>query len=76
MAQILIRGLDAETAKRLKARASRNGRSLQSEAKRILENATGYTIEEALQHARRWQRKWTGRRLSDSAKLIREDRKR
>lgn len=75
MAQILVRGLDTSIVERLKARARRHGRSLQSEAKHILENAAGCTIEEALEAAARF-RKNIGRRLDDSAELICEDRRR
>ena len=39
MAQLLIRDLDPEDLERLKARARRDGRSLQAEAKRILQQA-------------------------------------
>ena len=37
MAQILIRQLDDEAKERLKERAERNGRSLEAEAREILE---------------------------------------
>ena len=39
MPDILIRGVSTETIKQLKARAHRNGRSMQSELKSILEGA-------------------------------------
>lgn len=39
MPNILIRDLSPETVKHLKARAHRNGRSMQSELKSILEGA-------------------------------------
>ena len=41
MPGILIRGLKAKTIARLKDRARRNGRSLQSEAKLLLEQSAG-----------------------------------
>jgi plasmid stability protein len=75
MADILIRGLDAKTVRRLKAKAARSGRSLQGEAKQILEHAAGYSISEALSVARQWRKK-LGPQRSDSAALIREDRDR
>lgn len=75
MPDILIRGLDAESLKRLKQRAKQHGRSLQVEAKMVLENAAGASVAEALQSARDWRKK-LGRRFDDSAKLIREDRER
>lgn len=75
MPDILIRGLDTKTINRLKARARRSGRSLQGEARRVLENAAGLTITEALTAARQCRRR-LGRRFDDSAALIREDRER
>jgi plasmid stability protein len=41
MPGIFVRGLKAKTVKRLKDRAKRNGRSLQSEAKLLLEQSAG-----------------------------------
>jgi len=41
MPDILVRGLDVETVKRLKARAQRHGRSQQSEVKILVERAAG-----------------------------------
>ena len=75
MPDILVRGLDEETVKRLKRRAKEHGRSLQSELRQVLENAAGASIEEALASARAWREK-LGRRFEDSADLIREDRER
>lgn len=76
MADILVRGLDAKTVARLKEQAKRNGRSLQREAKLVLEQAASYTLQEALASARRWQRTLRGRRVADNAALVREDRSR
>jgi len=75
MADILIRGLDVKLVQRLKPRARRHGRSLQSEAKLILERSAEYSIPEALAAAKRL-RQGLGRRFSDSAAIIREDRDR
>lgn len=75
MADILVRGLDAKVVCRLKARAKRHGRSLQSEAKRALETAAGQSLAEALQ-AGRQSRKKLAKRFSDSTRLIRKDRDR
>ena len=74
MPDILVRGLDGETLKRLKARASRNGRSLQSEAKLLLERAAGAGAEEVAAMLAGWKKRFAGRRFSSSAGLIREDR--
>ena len=77
MAQLLVRDLDDQVMTRLKERARRNQRSLQAEARAILEAAAPrYTKEEALEVFRAWQEKFQGRLLSDSTDLIREDRDR
>jgi antitoxin FitA len=71
---ILVRGLDAATIKRLKAKASQHGRSLQSEVKMLVERAAGnQQVAEVLD---RWEKRFAGRRFSSSASLIREDRDR
>lgn len=75
MPDILVRGVDAQALERLKQRAKQNGRSLQSEARIVLENAGGMTIAEALEAARGW-RKRLKRRFEDSAELIRTERQR
>ena len=74
MPDILVRGLDAETVKRLKARATRHGRSLQSEVKMLVERAAGTGGEHAAEVLARWRERFAGRRFAGSAKLIREDR--
>jgi plasmid stability protein len=75
MPQILVRGLDEKTVRRLKERARTSGRSLQQEVKEILEHAaTMLTMPEARRLADTWCRRLTGRSFSDSAKLVREDR--
>jgi len=78
MSDILIRGVDTRALQRLKARAKRNGRSLQGEAKLILEQAAGHSLPAALAAAGQWRKKLSrqGRRFTDSATLIREDRER
>ena len=74
MADILIRGIDDGAMKRLKARAKRHGRSLQGEARLLLEQAAG--SEEVAAMLKGWKKRLSGRRFSDSAELIREDRER
>jgi plasmid stability protein len=76
MAQILIRGLEDEVVARLKDRATSHRRSLESEARSILESATGFTAEEARRVVRDWQRRLAGRKFSNSVELIHEDRRR
>lgn len=74
MPDLLVRGLDTRAVKRLKDRARRNGRSLQSEAKRVLEEAAGKSGAEVAALLERWRDLFARRRLSRSADLIREDR--
>ncbi len=55
MPQVLVRDLDAAVVERLKQRARRHGRSLQKEAKAILEAAAiTMTMDEARQVADGW----------------------
>jgi plasmid stability protein len=77
MAQILIRHLDDKLVARIKKRAKAHGRSLQAEAKRILEEAAP-DYEEVWKRIDRFRNKLkrSGRTFSDSAELIREDRDR
>lgn len=75
LSDILIRGLDAQTVKRLKTRAKRNGRSLQSEVKQLLERAADKPMAEVLDAARGWRVK-LGKRFDDSVSVLRRDRDR
>ncbi|MBI2195044.1 MAG: hypothetical protein HYU36_23935 [Planctomycetes bacterium] len=59
---------------RLKRRAKRHGRSLQSEAKLLLEQAAGVEEAESLLDA--WEQRLSNRQFESSADLIREDRER
>jgi plasmid stability protein len=77
VAQLLVRDLDPEIVERLKQRAKRHNRSLQGEARLILEEAArGVSMEEAREVAERIRKSLAGTMLSDSAELIREDRER
>lgn len=76
MAQILIRGLEEAVVARLKDRATSHRRSLESEARSILESATGFTAEEARRVVSDWQRRLAGRKFSNSVELLRDDRQR
>jgi plasmid stability protein len=75
MADLLIRNLDEQTLKRIKARAKAAGRSLQSQTKLMLEQAAGRTLDESLQAAAAW-RKRLSKRTAGSAQSLREDRQR
>ncbi|HEV8642632.1 MAG TPA: hypothetical protein VGV13_16195 [Methylomirabilota bacterium] len=77
MPQLLVRDLDDRTIRRLKARARHHGRSLQKEAKTVLEEAAAsLTMAEARRLAERWRRRLGRRRFGDSAALVRADRRR
>ena len=77
MADILVRGLAPDVVERLKLHAKRNGRSLQTEVKDILERAARTPDHVEIQEAvKRVRRMFRGRRFPDSAVLIREDRDR
>ena len=76
MPDILIRGLEPETIRQLKLRAKRHGRSLQSEVKLLVEQASGTGAEEIAAMFDRWERRFAGRKFSSSVRLIREDRSR
>ena len=77
MPNILIRDLDAITIKRLKARAAGNRRSLQAEAKAIIErSAQERTFEELRREAEKFSKRFEGRKMIDTVRLIREDRRR
>jgi plasmid stability protein len=75
MGQVRIRHLDDKVVDRLKKRAKEHGRSLQSEVKTILEEAVpDYEAAWKRMEGFRKRLKKSGRKFSDSAMLIREDR--
>ena len=76
MAQVLIRNLDPETVERLKERARRHRRSLEGEIRVILEKEAAAGAEDPWRLADRIRASFGGRRFTDSAALIREDRDR
>ena len=77
MPDILIRGLNVKTIRRLKSRAKAGGRSLQAEVKSILEHsATEKTFDELRREAEAFSKRFEGRWPGDSVALIRADRSR
>jgi antitoxin FitA len=76
MARVLIRDLDDRVVEKLKARASRNGRSLQAELQMIVERAAATDVIDARGIAARIRRRLSDRKHSDSAALIADDRRR
>lgn len=76
LASVLIRDLDERTIERLKTRASRNGRSLQAELRMLVERAAAVDVLESREIAARIRKKLGGRKHSDSAALLADDRRR
>ncbi|MET0852848.1 MAG: plasmid stabilization protein [Candidatus Rokuibacteriota bacterium] len=76
MAQVVIRNIDDEAIRELKARARRKGVSLERELRTILTEAVRQDRASFRQRALKFRRKLAGRRHSDSTALIRADRDR
>ena len=80
MVTINVRRLDADVVDRLKRRASANNRSLEGEARHILQCAAddGMAAKRArfLEASRRLREKTKGRKHTPAEVLIREDRDR
>ena len=76
MAQVLVRDLDDAAVEKLKARAKRNGRSLEAELRLILEGSARADMPEARRLAERIRAELSGREHSDSVDLVSEDRDR
>jgi plasmid stability protein len=76
MSRILVRDLDEEVVKKLKKRARKAGRSLQSEVKMILEQAARVDMDAALKLVDRIRGRFKGRKFKDSTALISGDRNR
>lgn len=78
MAELTIHNLDPAWLKRLEERAAANGRSVEDEARAIIEERLprGCGIEELRRLLRESQEYFRGRILSDSTDDIREDRER
>ncbi len=77
MPDILIRGVSTATVDRLKARSAANGRSLQAELKAIVErSAQEPNLDDLRAEATKFSKRFSGRKLTDSVVLLREDRQR
>lgn len=74
MPNVLVRDLDAEVLKRLKAAAKVNRRSLQAEIHDVLRRASTRNLAETRRVSARWLKRLRRSGHSDSAELIREDR--
>ena len=74
MANVLIRDLDDDLLKQLKASAKAHGRSLQAEIHEVLQRAGARNLAETRRLSERWLKRLRDSSQSDSAALIREDR--
>jgi plasmid stability protein len=74
MANLLVRNLDEDVLKELKAAAKAHRRSLQAEIHEVLRNASVRRLAETRRVSAQWLKRLSGRARTDSAALIREDR--
>ena len=74
MPDVLVRDLDAEVLKQLKAAAKANRRSLQAEIHDVLRRGSTRNLAETRRLSARWLKRLRRSDHSDSAPLIREDR--
>lgn len=76
MAQLTVRKLDPEIVRKLKIRAAEHDRSAEAEHRAILEEILGGGAEEFWDRARSLREAIRGRQVTDSAELLRADRRR
>jgi plasmid stability protein len=74
VANLLIRDLDDDLMKRLKAAAKAHGRSLQAEIHDALQRAGTRSLADTRRVSARWLKRLGDRQFSDSVALVREDR--
>jgi plasmid stability protein len=74
MMELVLHDVDQNLIERLATRALQTGRSVEDEAKALLQESVGLSRTRAAEAARRIRASYGGRKFSDSAELIREDR--
>jgi plasmid stability protein len=74
MTSVLVRDLDDDVLKQLKAAAKANHRSLQAEIHDVLRRANTRNLAETRRLSTKWLKRLSHSQHSDSAALIREDR--
>ncbi|HVT57507.1 MAG TPA: hypothetical protein VHR45_03830 [Thermoanaerobaculia bacterium] len=74
MAHLVLQDVDPRAVEGLSRLAQRHGRTVEEEARAILEVALGISHARALEGARRLRAGWAGRTLSGSVELLREGR--
>jgi plasmid stability protein len=70
MAHLVLQDVDPRVIESLSARAVRQGRSVEEEARAVLEGALGFSRQRALEGARRLRAQWAGRPLTASEDLM------
>jgi plasmid stability protein len=73
MAHLVLQDVDPRVIESLSARAVRQGRSVEEEARAVLEGALGFSRQRALEGARRLRAQWAGRLLTASEDLMARD---
>jgi plasmid stability protein len=73
MAHLVLQDVDPRVIESLSARAARQGRSVEEEARAVLEGALGFSRLRALEGARRLRAQWVGRPLTASDELMARD---
>jgi plasmid stability protein len=76
MANVLVRDLDDDVLKQLKAAAKAHGRSLQAEIHDVLQRASTRNLAETRRLSTQWLKRLRQSPQSDSSVMIREDRDR
>jgi plasmid stability protein len=74
MANVLVRGLDDEVLKQLKAAAKAHGRSLQAEIHDVLQRASTRNLADTRRLSATWLKRLRRTPQSDSAAMLRDDR--
>ncbi len=74
MANVLVRDLDDDVLKQLKAAAKAHGRSLQAEIHDVLQRASTHNLAKTRRLSAHWLKRLRHSSHSDSAIMIREDR--
>ncbi|HYO13449.1 MAG TPA: Arc family DNA-binding protein [Thermoanaerobaculia bacterium] len=76
MSELILRDVAPEVVEGLRKRAEHHGRSVEGEARAVLQESLGLSKRRAREAARRIREQFAGRTFSESAELIREDRDR
>lgn len=74
MANVLVRDLDDDVLRHLKAAAKAHGRSLQAEIHDVLRGASARNLADTRRLSAQWLKRLHGSKHTDSTALIREDR--